>query len=36
MTPLHWASEKGHKPVLETLIKHGADINCENKVSVLN
>lgn len=32
MTPLHWATEKGHAHVMEALIKHGADTTCENKV----
>ncbi len=33
MTPLHWAVEKGHMNAIQLLIKQGADINCENKVS---
>lgn len=35
MTPLHWATEKGHAHVMEALIKHGADTTCENKVRVV-
>ena len=36
MTPLHWAVEKGHLGVIELLLVHSADINCENKVSAVN
>ena len=32
MTPLHWATEKGHLDVIEILLKAGADVACENKV----
>ena len=35
MTPLHWATEKGHLPVVELLIKNGADINVDDKVSFM-
>lgn len=35
MTPLHWAVEKGHLHAIQLLIKQGADINCENKVSAI-
>jgi len=31
MTPLHWATEKGHIDVVDVLIKNGADMNNENK-----
>ena len=34
MTPLHWATEKGHIHVIEILLKAGADVTCENKVSL--
>ena len=33
MSPLHWATEKGHIHVIEMLLKAGADVTCENKVS---
>ena len=31
MTPLHWATEKGHLGVIETLLRGHADVHCENK-----
>jgi ankyrin repeat protein len=31
MTPLHWASTRGHVAVMELLISHGADIEARNK-----
>src|SRR4030095_9898201 len=30
-TPLHCAVWKGHKPVVELLLKQGADVNAENQ-----
>lgn len=35
MTPLHWAVEKGHFPVIEVLIRQGADLSCMNKVCTI-
>ena len=34
MTPLHWAVEKAHIPVIQALLKQAADVHCQNKVSV--
>ena len=31
MTPLHWAVERGHIPIIETLLRYGADVNLESK-----
>jgi hypothetical protein len=31
-TALHWASDKGHVPVVELLLKAGADPNAADKV----
>lgn len=31
MTPLHWAVERGHIPIVETLLRFGADVNLESK-----
>lgn len=30
-TPLHWAAENGHKPVVELLIGHGADLSARDQ-----
>ena len=32
MTPLHWATEKGHVGIIDLLVRHGADLNCDDKV----
>ena len=29
-----WASLRGHKEVIELLLKHGADLNIQTKVSI--
>lgn len=31
-TPLHWACAKGHLPVVELLVDHGADLEAKDKV----
>lgn len=31
MTPLHWAVERGHLPVIEVLLEHNADVNALSK-----
>lgn len=31
MTALHWAAQHGHHSVVETLIKHGADVHALSK-----
>ena len=33
-TPLIAASHKGHKDIVEVLLKHGAEVDLPNKVSV--
>ena len=33
MTPLHYGAENGHVPVVESLIRAGADINAVDDVS---
>ena len=30
--PLHWAAYMGHTDVVQLLIKHGAQINCKDKL----
>lgn len=35
MTPLHWAVERDHIAIVKYLIKHGAALDCVNKVSML-
>ena len=34
MTPLHWATERQHKDVVDTLVKNDADVTCLNKVGI--
>ena len=34
-TPLHIATQHGNYSLVESLIKHGADVNAVNKVSIL-
>jgi ankyrin repeat protein len=31
MTPLHWACERGHISMVETLLRFGADVNIDSK-----
>ena len=31
-TPLHVAAENGHTDVVDILLKHGADVNTQDKV----
>jgi GA-binding protein transcription factor beta len=31
MTPLHWAVERGHISMVETLLRFGADVCAESK-----
>jgi ankyrin repeat protein len=31
MTPLHWAVERGHISIVETLLRYGTDVNIESK-----
>ena len=31
-TSLHWASESGHREVVQTLLEHGADVAARTKV----
>lgn len=33
-TPLHLATYEGHLQIVDTLIKHGADIDCRDMVSL--
>ena len=33
MTPLHWAVEREHAAVVDTLVQNDADVTCLNKVS---
>ena len=33
-TPLHYASEGGHLPVVQALLAAGADVTAQDKVSV--
>ena len=33
-TPLGFASQKGHKDIVEVLLNHGAEVDPPNKVSV--
>ena len=33
-TPLHWACAKGHLPVVEILVDHGADVEAKDKVGI--
>jgi len=33
MTALHWAADEGHIPVVEALIRLGADVNAVDEVS---
>ena len=34
VTPLSLASQKGHKDIVEVLLKHGAEVDLPSKVSV--
>jgi ankyrin repeat protein len=34
-TPLHYAAEKGHDKIVETLVEAKADLCAKNEVSVL-
>ena len=33
MTPLHWASRKGHSEVVKLLLSHDAHVNAKDSVS---
>ena len=34
VTPLSFASQEGHKVIVEVLLNHGAEVDLPNKVSV--
>ena len=34
-TPVHFAAKDGHVEVIELLMKHGANINCADEVSIV-
>ena len=36
MTPLHWASERGHINTVATLLAHGGNVEAQDKVNEYN